>query len=141
MDSRKYDELEKMLCNELEEVIDKGELTAGSLDIVDKLTHSLKNVYKIKMGYDGEYSNSYARGNYSRDGYSRDGYSRDGYSKRDSYDNSYDSDSYGMHWVRGHYSRDDGKQMIVEEMRKAINDQGMSSPDRHILEKAMKILQ
>lgn len=75
-----WHELREMLCNELETVVKKGELSAGSLDIVDKLTHSIKSIDTIlamKGDYSNEYryDNSYARrdsmGRYSR-GYSRD---------------------------------------------------------------------
>lgn len=97
-----YD-LKEMLCKELEEYGKKGELSAGSLDIVDKLAHAVKNIDKIIETYEeDEYSNyggsyddgmsnrgsyrngSYARGrgrNARRDSmgrYSNEGYSRTG---------------------------------------------------------------
>lgn len=95
-----YD-LKEMLCKELEEYGKKGELSAGTLDIVDKLTHTIKNLDKIievyeeeeYSNYGGSYNNgnmmpgrsqSYARGrgrNARRDSmgrYSSDGYSRTG---------------------------------------------------------------
>ena len=50
-------ELRDMLCSELEEYGKKGELSASSLDIVDKLTHTIKNLDKIIENYDEEYSN------------------------------------------------------------------------------------
>lgn len=78
-------ELREMLCAELDKVAKKGELSAGSLDVVDKLTHSIKSIDTIMaMGgdYSGDipYNRSYGRrnapqrdsmGRYSR-GYSRD---------------------------------------------------------------------
>ena len=95
-----YD-LKDMLCKELEEYGKKGELSAGALDIVDKLAHTIKNLDKIIEVYEeDEYSNyggsyyngnispgrsqSYARGrgrNARRDSmgrYSNEGYSRTG---------------------------------------------------------------
>lgn len=75
--------LRDMLCKELEEYGEKGELSGGTLDVVDKLAHALKNLDKIIAYKDeGEYSGrgwpdggyrygSYARG---RDGMGR--YSR-----------------------------------------------------------------
>jgi len=81
--------LKDMLCKELEKYGSKNELTAGTLDVVDKLTHAIKNLDKIidhddEGEYSGEYSGrmfppyyygenrSYAprrdaRGRYSRD--------------------------------------------------------------------------
>jgi hypothetical protein len=83
---KELQELREMLCDELKEYGKKGELSAGTLDVIDKLTHALKNLDKVmeEDGYSGTYDDgrSYARNNmrrrYSRDGYPRDGYSRDG---------------------------------------------------------------
>lgn len=82
----KLHELKEMLCEELEEYGSKGKLDVGSLDVVDKLAHAIKNIDKIIEAKDEysyadrrgmRYDNSYARrdsmGRYSR----RDGYSRD----------------------------------------------------------------
>ena len=91
-------ELKDTLCKQLEDYADK-EVSAGMLDVVDKLSHTIKNLDKIIEKYeDDEYSNdmygyrgrtygnsygnaSYARGrNARRDSmgrYSRDGYSSD----------------------------------------------------------------
>ena len=86
--------LKDMLCDELESYGKKKELTAGSLDVIDKLSHALKSITTViaMEEADGEYSNdypmngrtyrgsSYARGrmNARRDSMGR--YSRDGYS-------------------------------------------------------------
>ena len=90
-----YD-LKEMLMKELEEYGKKGDLSAGSLDIVDKLAHATKNLCKI-IDESDDYSSfypsdgmsyrrggSYARGrgrNARRDSmgrYSSEGYSRTG---------------------------------------------------------------
>lgn len=91
MSMRTLEKLRDILCNELDEIADKGELNAGALDTVDKLVHSIKNLDKIIMndGYSRSgdwdasiHGNSYRRnrdnmGRYSRDdGYSRSDYSR-----------------------------------------------------------------
>ena len=60
-------ELKEMLCKELEEYGRKGDLSAGSLEIVDKLAHALKNVDKIiesKEEESGEYSSAGGEGSY-----------------------------------------------------------------------------
>ena len=52
-------ELREMLCRELEEVVEQGELTTGSLEVIDKLTHSIKSIDTIvameEAGYDSDY--------------------------------------------------------------------------------------
>ena len=51
--------LKEMLCKELEEYGSKGELTGGTLEVVDKLAHALKNLDKIieakEMSEEGSY--------------------------------------------------------------------------------------
>lgn len=80
-------ELKDNLCDELKKY-GKKEITAGSLDVVDKLSHAIKNIEKIIENGEGEYSN--AKRNYrgnenrtfegimSRSRYPRDGYSYEG---------------------------------------------------------------
>lgn len=70
----KYEELKDMLCEELDRITKKGELSPGSLDIVDKLTHSIKSIDTIVAMEDSGYSGTgytYRRrdsmGRYSRD--------------------------------------------------------------------------
>ena len=89
----KLEELKEMLMKELEECTKKG-LSASSLDIIDKLTHSIKSIDTIMaMGdYSQDSGNSYRRsyrrgrdsmGRYTEGGMSsryRDNYRDDGYS-------------------------------------------------------------
>ena len=84
-------ELKEKLCDELEEIARKGELGAGDLEIIHKLTDTIKNLDKIEMLEDGggysqagdwemEGRGSYERGSSYR-GRKRDSmgrYSRDG---------------------------------------------------------------
>lgn len=70
-----YD-LKEMLCKELKEYGEKGEMTAGTLDVVDKLAHTVKNLDKIievyeDEGYSGHYP-YYMGGSYD-DGMNRNG--------------------------------------------------------------------
>ncbi len=72
-------ELKEKLCDELKEY-GKKDMTAGSLDVIDKLAHSIKNIDKIIN--EGDYSNGMpyyaranrrdARGRYTSHGYSYD---------------------------------------------------------------------
>ena len=101
----KMKELRDMLCKELESLANRGELSSGSLDAVDKLTHSIKSIDTI-MAMEG-YSNdgSYARGRYAnRDSMGR--YSRDG--------GSYGDGSYARNSYEQGYSRDNREEEIRE---------------------------
>lgn len=124
------EKLRGMLCDELDEITKKGELSAGSLDTIDKLTHSIKSIDSILMY--GEYSedgyedgrsyggNSYARGrgrNARRDSmgrYSSDGrYNDGGYSER----RGYSRDNRG-----GMYSMDEAKENITEKLHEMLDE-------------------
>ena len=63
-------ELRDKLCDELKSY-GKKDMSTGSLDVVDKLAHAVKNIDKIidaGEGYSGRSRDS--RGRYSRGGYS-----------------------------------------------------------------------
>lgn len=87
-------ELKETLCKELEEYSKADQLDVASLDIIDKLAHTIKNIDKILgaeeydgySGYNGGYSN--ARGYSGRQYSMNDGYSyargRGGNARRDS---------------------------------------------------------
>lgn len=128
------EKLRGMLCDELDEITKKGELSAGSLDTVDKLTHSIKSIDSIIMY--GEYSedgyedgrsyggNSYARGrgrNARRDSmgrYTNDGGYNDGvYSERYSERRGYSRDNRGSM-----YSMDEAKENITEKLHEMLDE-------------------
>lgn len=89
--------LKDMLCEELEKITKKGELSAGSLDAVDKLTHSIKSIDTIiamdeyseddGMMYDNSYARGGRGGNSNARGRKRDSMGR--YSRNNSYRGSY----------------------------------------------------
>ena len=118
--------LKETLCNELEEYSRKGKMSAGDLEVVDKLTHTIKNLDKIIENYD-EYSGAmdYSR-RYSmaRDGRGRgrnaNRDSRGRYSSRGGYSN--EMDGYSNERMGG-YSRDgySGHDMVME-LRELMED-------------------
>ena len=99
-----YD-LKDKLCAELDEIAAKPNMSTGDLETVHKLTDTIKNIDKIMKLED-------------ESGYSRAG----GWETRGTYGYPYDErgSSYmrrGEHYVRGHYSRDDARQRMIEEMQ------------------------
>lgn len=142
-----YYELKDMLKKELDDIVKKGELSAGSLDTIDKLLNSIKNACKITMyeeykedGYsyadsDMDMSNySYARGrgsNAKRDSMGR-------YSSEGGYSNARGGrDGRGGYSRRG-YSYDDGdKQEKVEMLREMMQEAG-SEEERRTLQKLIR---
>lgn len=108
-------ELKEMLCKELKEYGEKGEMSTGTLDVVDKLAHTIKNLDKIIEGYEeeeGYSSRSYPDGL----GGSYRTYPR--MYRGGSYARGRKRDSMGRYSSNG-YSRDDG---MVEELRSLMED-------------------
>lgn len=109
-----YD-LKEKLCKELEEYAQKSNMNAGDLEMVHKLTDTIKNVDKIEMleeddGYsragnwEADMRGTYARGSSYR-GRKRDSmgrYSRDG--------------------RMGGYSRHDSKEAMMEQAQEMMDN-------------------
>ena len=104
-------ELKEMLMNELEEYGSKGELSAGSLDIIDKLAHTIKNLCKIIEADEEEYSSYNMMNGSYQDGSNTNGY-QNGRSNR-----PYRGRSYAR---RGRYSR--ANEDIVESLRGMMSE-------------------
>lgn len=125
-----YD-LKEMLCKELEEYGEKGELTPGSLEVIDKLAHAVKNLHKIIEAYEeeeysGNYGGSYQRGG-NRGGGNRGGGNRGGSSNRGSYARG---GSYARRRdSRGRYSREGGYSREAEEMVEQLRELMQEAPD------------
>lgn len=79
------EKLKQMLCKELEEYGSKGEMSTGTLEVVDKLAHAVKNLDKIIEAYDGEYSGRYYADGMGGVNYSRRRDSMGRYSRRYGY--------------------------------------------------------
>lgn len=136
MDMHTYYDLKDMLHEELRELTKTGELSAGSLETVDKILNSIKNICKITMYEE-----------YSEDDYSRDGEGGGDYSnarRRDSM-GRYTRDGEGGYSTRRRYSRrpvggrglysyDDDKQDKVEMLREMMNEAG-SEEERKMIQK------
>lgn len=108
-----YEELKEMLEKELKAIIKKGELSTGSLDVIDKLTHSLKSITALEGGHSGR---SYRDGSYGDRSYARRGRDGDG-------DGRYSEDSFRSYTDRS-YDNYSGsmKRRLEEMMNEATNE-------------------
>lgn len=130
-----YEEIKSMLCKELEQIVKKGELSAGSLETVDKILNSIKNAHKIIM-YEEYEDSDYSRadgmeGNYSmrnRDSMGR--YARRGQGGRNEY-------AYRGRYSRGGYSYDDGKEEKIDMLREVMNEAN-SEEEKRIINKLIR---
>jgi len=122
-------DIKDMLCDELEQIAEKGELTAGSLDTIQKLTHSLKSIDTI-MAMEG----------YSGDRY--DGYDMGGrsYARRDSRGRYSRRGSYARNGMRGGYSRDDETDKMVAKLEKMMNEASDQNV-KHAIEQAINAIE
>lgn len=104
-----YDKIKKMLEEELEHITKKGELSTGSLDVVDTLTRAIKNIDTICAM--AEYD----------DGYSRDSEPVHHVSMNYAHGRgrNVNRDSMGR-YSSGGYSYDDAKSGMIMELREAM---------------------
>lgn len=129
MSKNLYD-LREMLCEELDEYNRdaKNGLNERALDTLHKLTDTIKNIDKIMMLEDGDYSRSGEleadmRGNYGR---------TENYNRGNSYANR------GRHYVRGHYSRGDGRERMISDIENMMQD--ATGAERDAYKRALDIL-
>ena len=130
-------ELKEKLIEELEEYGNKGELSMGDLDTIDKLAHATKNLCKIIKSAEEE--------EYSREDGSYRGSYEGAYDNGGSYENgSYRGRSYSMRRGRGpgarrdsmgRYSSDNGQ--MVNELRELMAD----APDERTRSEFQKFIQ
>ena len=123
-------ELKDKLCKELDEIARKPEMGAGDLEIIHKLTDTIKNLDKIEMLEDGGYSQAGdweadMRGTYGR-GSSYRGRKRDSMGR-------YSREGRGG---RGGYSRNDAKEAMIEQMEMLMEQAG-SEREREAIRRCM----
>lgn len=139
-------ELKEKLCKELEEYGTK-ELSAGTLDVVDKLSHAIKNLDKIIESYEDEGYSGDMMGNrmmggtaYARRG--RGGSYRGSYAYNDGMGGSYARgrtgnvrrDSMGRYSSERGYSRDAAD--LADQLRDLMED----APDETIRKDMERLL-
>ncbi len=137
-----YD-LKDKLCEELEELARKQEMGAGDLEVIHKLTDTIKNIDKICMLEDeGGYSEAVDGGDYGQ-GSSYAGRGRRSprgrYSRDDGRDGSMGGYSSRRRDSRGRYSRDDGRSEMMEHLEMAMDT--ATEKDRETIKRFMRQLE
>lgn len=137
MGARAMEELKNMICRELEEIAQKGEMSPGDLDTVYKLIMSKEKLLRIdEIEEDMGYSHG---GRWSADGsYGRESYDGGSYGGGNSY-------AGRRHYVRGHYSRgrysyEDGRRELSDRISEMMGDDMMTQSDKQALRRAMDVL-
>ena len=120
----KIHEIREMLCRELDEMAASGKLKLSDLDIIDKLTHSIKSIDTIEAMQSGYSEERGSSRNYSRnypvsydDGYSGRRYARRDSMGRYSRDDGYnEEDGYSRHDYGG------GRDQLAGKLRRMLGD-------------------
>lgn len=127
--------LREMLMDELRnfetEAKKKGELPAGTLEVIHKLTETINSLYKI------EERDSYAHG--GRGGNRGGGL---GYSRADDMDSmeSFARRRRGGRRSSNGYSYDDGREDMMEQLE-SLEEMAQSEEERKIIRRAMQQLE
>ena len=135
------EKIKKMLCKELDEYAMKGKISGSDLDMIWKLTDTVKNLDKIEMLEDGESYDGYSEmREYPYMGASSYARGRGRYAKRDSM-GRYSSDDritddYSEARMDRRYSRDDAKDHMMNKLGSMMEDADPN--EREILKDAMR---
>lgn len=136
------EKIKKMLCKELDEYAMKQKLTGGDLDMIWKLTDTVKNLDKIEMLEDGDSYDGYSEmREYPYMGGSSYARGRGRYAKRDSMgryssDDGMSYDDYSEARMDRRYSRDDAKDHLMKKIGEAMENADPN--EREILKDAMR---
>ena len=115
--------LKDMLCEELEEYGRKNELTPASLEVIDKLAHSLKNVEKVIENYEMEESGYSSAGRYYYDDGMGGSYARGGRGGSRGYSSARGRGRNVRRDSMGRYSMADADMTeMIDEMRGMMDD-------------------
>ena len=143
-----YYETKEMLKKELDDIIQKGELSAGSLETIDKLLDSIKNACKIIM-YEEYNEDGYSYADGDRDmseySYARNGRGRGPQAQRDSMGRYSSEGGYsnarggrGRYSRRGGYSYDDGGKEEKIDMLRDMMQEATTDEERRALQKIIR---
>ena len=128
-----YYDAKEMLKKELDNIVSAGELTAGSLETIDKLLHAIKNACKVIM-YE-----EYADQGYS---YADSDADMTDYSYARGRGRNAKRDSMGRYSTGGHYARRGGysyadKDEKIEMLRGMMNEVS-TEDERRALQKIIR---
>ena len=135
------EKIKKMLCKELDEYAMKGKISGSDLDMIWKLTDTVKNLDKIEMLEDGDSYDGYSEmREYPYMGGSSYARGRGRYAKRDSMgryssDDRMSYDDYSEKMDR-RYSRDDAKDHMIDKLGEMMTS--ADEEQREILKEAMR---
>ena len=132
------EKIKKMLCKELDEYAMKSKISGSDLDMIWKLTDTVKNLDKIEMLEDDGYSGYSEMREYPYLGGSSYARGRGRNARRDSmgrYSSDVDDD-YSERRMDRRYSRDDAKDHMINSLGEMMTS--ADEEQREILKKCMR---
>lgn len=155
-----YEKLKNILCTEIDETIEsimkEGKMSMSDLEVLDKLTHSLKSVITTmameENGY--SYNNSGARGRGGMGRYAYEGGNSGRYYEGGNSGRYYEGGNSGRYYDGGGYSgrryyeggysgrrnsRDEGKSYMIQQFEKLMSDVS-SQEEQEVLQSAINRL-
>lgn len=125
----KLNHLKDEMCEELMELTDKKNRSPGDVEMIGEIVDIILDIHRIEDYCEGgEYSRAGEweadmRGNYGR---------TENYNRGNSYANR------GRHYVRGHYSRGDGRERMISDIENMMQD--ATGTERDAYKRALDIL-
>lgn len=125
----KLNHLKDEMCDELMELTDKKNRSPGDIEMIGEIVDIILDIHRIEDYCEGgEYSRAGEweadmRGNYGR---------TENYNRGNSYANR------GRHYVRGHYSRGDGRERMISDIENMMQD--ATGTERDAYKRAADIL-
>lgn len=127
----KLNHLKDEMCDELMELTDKKNRSPGDVEMIGEIVDIILDIHRIEDYCEGgEYSRTGdweadMRGTFGRD-------AGNGYNRGNSYANR------GRHYVRGHYSRTDGRERMISDIEEMMQD--ATGAERDAYKQAANIL-
>lgn len=125
----KLNHVKDEMCGELMELTDKKNRSPGDIEMIGEIVDIILDIHRIEDYCEGdEYSRA---GEWEAD--MRGSYGRtENYSRGNSYANR------GRHYVRGHYSRGDGRERMISDIENMMQD--ATGAERDAYKRALDIL-
>nr|DAU37462.1 MAG TPA: hypothetical protein [Caudoviricetes sp.] len=125
----KLNHLKDEMCDELMELTDKKNRSPGDVEMIGEIVDIILDIHRIEDYCEG--------GEYSRAG-EREADMRGNYGRTENYNRGNSYANRGRHYVRGHYSRGDGRERMISDIEDMMQD--ATGAERDAYKRAADIL-
>lgn len=125
----KLNHLKDEMCEELMELTDKKNRSPGDVEMIGEIVDIILDIHRIEDYCEG--------GDYSRAG-EWEADMRGNYGRTENYNRGNSYANRGRHYVRGHYSRGDGRERMISDIEDMMQD--ATGAERDAYKRAADIL-